>query len=97
MKKTMVFLAFSLIAACAARQTPIPDPGSGAAKLFAEKCGVCHSLPHPKRHTATQWEHMMSVMDTHREHRNREPLSAGERATILGYLKKHSRLTRSEP
>ncbi len=91
MKKTIVFLAFSFIAACAARQTPIPDPGSGAAKLFADKCGVCHSLPHPKRHTANQWEHMVTVMDKERDHRGVKPLSDDERVMILEYLKKHSR------
>lgn len=92
MMKPFMFLLIALFCfACAGKPTPIPDIDSAEAKLFAKKCGECHSVPHPMRHTASQWEHMISVMEKQMEHEKMHPLTKDEKETILGYLKKHSR------
>ena len=33
----------------------LPDPNSTGAQLVAKHCSVCHSLPHPAMHSATDW------------------------------------------
>lgn len=91
MKKIIIFVLFTAIAACAARQTPIPEPQSSEALIFLENCGACHSIPHPKRHTYAQWEHMISVMERQIKHEKMAPITDRERNAILGYLKRHSR------
>ncbi len=91
MKKTVILLLLIASAGCAGRPTPIPEPTSPEAQLFAGKCGICHSVPHPKRYTYAQWEHMIKVMEKQMEHKKMVPLTEEEKNTILGYLRKHSR------
>lgn len=90
MKKYFIFLLFGLGVSCAAAPTPIPDPLSSGAMLFSEKCGVCHSVPHPKRHTYKQWERLVPVMDMRMREKMNEPLLAKEKTMILEYLKRNS-------
>lgn len=91
MKKAFVLFMLAVVFGCAGRPTPIPDAESQDAKLYAAKCAPCHSLPHPKRHTYEQWEHMMGVMEKQMEHRKMPPLTTEEKAAVLRYLKGHSR------
>ncbi|MFQ5464447.1 MAG: c-type cytochrome [Thermodesulfobacteriota bacterium] len=89
MKKTVILvilMVLALTAGCAARQTPIPDPGSADAMLYRAKCGACHVVAHPKRHTYAQWVHLVGRME-----KKMPPMNAGERDAILDYLKRHSR------
>jgi len=90
-KALMILFAFAASSACASAPTPLPEPGSAGAGVYASRCGVCHSVPHPKRHTYEQWKHMVRVMDKAREHKDMDPLTDEERGSILEYLKKHSR------
>ena len=91
MKSFITFLLLLLFFACAGKPTPIPNIDSAQAKLYAGKCGTCHSLPHPKRHTASQWELSLAIMDIQMEHEKMTPLTEDERNTILGYLTKNAR------
>lgn len=88
---TVTLLATFILYGCAALPTPLPEGKSTQAKLFAKKCGACHSVPHPKRHTYEQWERMVSIMDMHSEKNEMELLSDKEKEEIMNYLKKHSR------
>jgi len=92
MKKLLLMLSVLMVAsACAGKPTPIPEPESAGGILFAEKCGTCHSVPHPKRNTFEQWQSLMALMQEQRLHRKMEPLTDGERGTIMRYLKKNAR------
>ncbi len=92
MKKHFTILGLIVLSAgCAARPTPIPDGSSPDASLYAARCGACHSVPHPGRHTAEQWEHMVDVMEKEMKHRNMTPLTPEEKETILGYLTRNAR------
>jgi len=71
--------------------TPIPDMGSKGAKLYSDKCSPCHSLPHPKRHTLKQWEHILMSMEKEIKRKEIKPLTVGERKDILNYIKEHAR------
>ena len=76
---------------CAAKPTPIPEQQSSAAKLYRDKCGICHAVPHPKRHTYEQWQHMMAVMERHAKNAGTVLLTEEQKRVLLDYLKRHSR------
>ncbi|HHL40686.1 MAG TPA: cytochrome C [Deltaproteobacteria bacterium] len=91
-KKTLFTIAAAAaLAGCVARPTPLPEPSSSDAALYRSKCGSCHAIAHPKRHTAAQWEHMLEVMERQMKHRRMEPLTEEERSAILEYLKRNSK------
>ena len=92
MKKWLLFTAVLLfIAGCAGAPTPIPDAQSSAAQLYAAKCGSCHSVPHPKRHTTEQWQHVLTLMNQRIQENNKPGLTADEKLTIQTYLGDHAR------
>jgi hypothetical protein len=91
MKKSLLIASILLIAGCAVgRPTPIPDASSQAAGLYIEKCGPCHSVPHPKRHTFAEWEQIIVVMKKRMESKGMS-FTPEERKIVLDYLKEHSR------
>jgi hypothetical protein len=91
MNKAFILFILAVVTGCAGRPTPIPEPDSPDAKLYVARCAPCHSVPHPKRHTYEQWEHIIWVMEKEIVHKRMAPLSMDEKAAILGYLKSHSR------
>ncbi len=91
MKRLLILAIILLFYGCTMRPTPIPDAQSSAAKLYREKCGMCHAVPHPKRHTFEQWQHMLTVMEKHAEKGSMVLLTDEEKKVLLEYLKKHSR------
>jgi hypothetical protein len=91
MKKSLFILSMILLVGCAAgKLTPIPDTGSPAARLYVEKCGPCHSVPHPRRHTFAEWEHIIIVMKERMASKGIS-FTPEEKKIVLSYLKKHSR------
>jgi len=92
MKKLLLILSVLLVApACAGKPTPIPESESAGGKLFAAKCGICHSVPHPKRNTFEQWQSIMALMREQMDHRKMAPLTDDERKVIMRYLKRNAR------
>lgn len=91
MKKSLLILSMIFIAGCiSARPTPIPAEGSPAARLYVEKCGPCHSVPHPKRHTFEEWQHILVVMKKRMKSEGMT-LTPEENKVIVSYLRKNSR------
>jgi len=91
-KQSLASLIILLTASgCAGLTTPIPDPQSTGAQLFSEKCGVCHALPHPQRHTGAQWQHIVVLMERRIDERGLTALTTAEREAILKYLQQHGR------
>jgi len=79
---------FLMTSACAGPQ--IPEAGSPAAEVFMANCTVCHSWPHPKRHSAREWDHYLGLMDKNMKERGME-LSEEDRRVIREYLHRNSR------
>jgi hypothetical protein len=91
MKKLLVIMGVMLMAGCVAgRPTPIPDTGSPDARLYVEKCSPCHSVPHPKRHTFAEWEHIIPLMKDRMDKKGMT-FTPEERKVVMSYLRKHSR------
>ncbi len=68
----------------------LPDADSEGARLFAARCGVCHTLPHPKRLDWQHWRHMLRVMKQRMAERE-IVLPDAEWRKIADYLHRHAR------
>ncbi|RMD78020.1 MAG: cytochrome C [Gammaproteobacteria bacterium] len=82
--------AAALLAACATA-TPLPEAGSPAARLYAQRCGACHAVPHPKRLDFARWQATLKLMEERMAQRGLPPLSPEERRTLLAYLRRNAR------
>ncbi|MCF7822041.1 MAG: diheme cytochrome c [Mariprofundaceae bacterium] len=91
MRKFYLMLTICMLAAPAHATTPIPDADSPQAKVYAEKCSICHVLPHPKRLSFNGWKHMLTLMDQRIQERGLSPLEPEERKAIAAYLERHAR------
>lgn len=79
-----------LMSAAPVWATDIPDADSPSAQLFAERCSVCHSLPHPKRLDWEHWRSMLHVMKQHMHERGMQ-MPDEEWRQIAAYLQAHAR------
>ena len=94
MRILSLFLFISLViginsCATGSHQT-MPEENSPELKLLKQKCTICHGLPHPKRHTSKQWEHLLVFMKeimTERE----VSYSEKELRQIQSYLQRNAR------
>jgi hypothetical protein len=93
MKKFLLAFLFlgPVLNGCAGGPTPVPDPDSAAARLYVDKCGACHAVPHPKRNTAEDWHHLLPLMEQRMAERGKEPLTDEEREILSKYLDAHAR------
>jgi cytochrome c5 len=90
MKRTSLLLAVVLTGACTTQQA-MPPTDAQTLTLYEARCSACHSLPHPGRHTAQQWRHVVTLMERRMQERGHAPLGADERQRILDYLTRHAR------
>jgi cytochrome c5 len=88
---TAAALGLALSAACAGAPTPLPEAASDDAGLYRTRCGACHSVPHPGRHTPAEWGRMLKLMEVRMADAGMAPLEGPERARILDYLTRHAR------
>ncbi|MGD8312343.1 MAG: hypothetical protein PVJ66_07075 [Gammaproteobacteria bacterium] len=94
--RRVTLLTVALLAGCAGQGltrdgTALPDAGSPAAQLYVERCGGCHAVPHPGRHSYAGWLHLVPLMEQRMAERGMRPLTDRERDDLLGYLRLHSR------
>lgn len=91
MNRSLLLYILVLAMGCAVAPTPLPEPQSEQARLYSSRCGACHSVPHPKRHSYAQWEHMLTLMESEMRHKGMAPLNKDVSDTILDYLRRNSR------
>lgn len=68
----------------------LPEEGSADVALFRNKCTVCHSWPHPKRHNVREWDHYLKIMEGHMKNRGLS-IEPGDMETIRAYLHRNAR------
>ncbi len=87
------FIVLALVSggmlACASAPR-VPEPESAEAKMFINKCTVCHSWPHPSRHSAAEWDHYLNIMAGHMKNSGIS-FSQQERQMIQSYLHRNAR------
>lgn len=77
------------LAACAGAPTPLPEEQDTS--LYRSRCGGCHAVPHPARHSKKQWPGMVALMERRMTEAGMPALAEGERTRILDYLERHGR------
>lgn len=77
-----------LVAAACSR--PLPDPSSPEAKVYAERCGVCHRPHAPGLLALPAWLAILPRMERRIREARLPPLTPEERAAILEYLRRHA-------
>lgn len=68
----------------------MPEEGSAELELVKQKCTPCHGLPHPKRHTVSEWNHLLVLM-TERMKERQIPYTFDEMQQIKLYLHRNAR------
>jgi len=68
----------------------MPEEGSAELELVKKKCTLCHGLPHPKRHTADEWDYLLVLM-TERMKERKISYTFDEIVRIKSYLHRNAR------
>ena len=81
-----------LVLACAGgcAPKPLPELGSPAEQLYANRCGGCHRPYRPSSMTAAMWDEQIVAMRTKIAQAGQPPMSNFEERQILDYLKRNA-------
>ena len=85
----LILILTGWLVGCSGTQN-IPEAQTADGQLFLAKCTQCHSWPHPSRHTASEWDHYLGVMEAHMKNKGL-PYSENEKKTIRDYLHRNAR------
>ena len=91
----MVGLAIAAALAIAAglagcRTASLPEHGSAAERLYAQRCGSCHKPYSPSSMTVAMWATQVDAMEPKIAQAGLPPLSEDERRAILNYLERNA-------
>jgi Dihaem cytochrome c len=87
----ILMLAAALAAgapACGPR--PLPEQGTYAERIYANRCGGCHKPFQPGALTPAMWQLQVRLMQDRIAQAGLPPLTAHQRETILNYLTRHA-------
>jgi len=90
MRPLVLLLASVALAALIGGCRALPEQGSAAEQLYAQRCGQCHSPYYPRSLTAAMWQIQVEVMQSKMEQAGIAPLTPDEEKAILNYLSRHS-------
>jgi mono/diheme cytochrome c family protein len=76
--------------AAAGCHRPLPEQNTAAARLYARRCGQCHTAYAPGSLTAAMWQVQIDVMETKMRQYSVAPLTGQERDAILSYLTRNA-------
>jgi len=91
MNRRLILIITMILGGCASSPTPLPDAQSEAAQLYSEKCGACHSVPHPGRNNMDQWRHLLGIMKLRMQEKGMQTLGANDEQMILDFLERYAR------
>ncbi len=72
------------------RTAPLPEQGSAAEHLYAQRCGSCHKPYAPSSMTAAMWATQVDAMQPRIAQAGLPPLSVGESRAITDYLERNA-------
>ncbi len=80
----------SILALCTGCTSPLPEPESAGARLYAEHCNGCHRVFAPSSLTSAMWKVQVERMQGEMARRGVPPLTREEMDVVLAYLYRHS-------
>ena len=83
-------LILGLLSCVSVAEQSMPEEGSSELELVKQKCTICHGLPHPKRHTASEWDYLLTLM-TERMKEKKIPFTIDEIHQIKSYFHRNAR------
>ena len=83
-------LIFGITSCASVSDQNMPEEDSAELVLVKKKCTICHGLPHPKRHTASQWDPLLVWMTEIMTER-KITYTADEINQIKSYLQRNAR------
>jgi hypothetical protein len=81
---------FDQLSCASTSHQSMPEEGSSQLQLVKQKCTPCHGLPHPKRHTANEWDYLLVLMMERMKERQ-IPYTSEEMKQIKSYLHRNAR------
>jgi mono/diheme cytochrome c family protein len=92
-------LALMWVVGCSGVFTGIPDLETTDGRVFAQRCGGCHStsyggghaVPDPRFRTMAEWQEILPRMEHLIRERGLPPLTEPEREAIIRYLIHHAK------
>jgi hypothetical protein len=88
LSRLLLPVAALLAAHGCARQ--LPEVGSPAEQLYAQRCGGCHQPYEPRSLTIAMWQLQLLAMHPKIAEAGQPPLTPQEERTILDYLRRNA-------
>ena len=85
-----VGLIFEIFSCAHIPEQIMPEEGSVGLVLMKKKCKLCHGLPHPKRHSVTEWDQLLVLMTKQMKER-KISYTFDEIVRIKSYLHRNAR------
>jgi hypothetical protein len=93
--KSLIIIICLLLSACNSKKLEqydyLPDASSVTAKIFIQRCSLCHMPPHPQRHVKADWPKIVKLMEQRMVEYNYPGLELESKKDILHYLIKYAR------
>lgn len=87
---TVVLAATVAIGASGCARKPLPEQGTYAEQIYANRCGQCHRAFQPHSFTSAMWQLQVKMMQGRMEQAGMQPLTPEQRDAILSYLQRHA-------
>ncbi|HTT74530.1 MAG TPA: hypothetical protein VMF50_00945 [Candidatus Binataceae bacterium] len=81
-------VAFLILAGCARK--PLPEAGTAAEQLYAQRCGACHRAYQPSTLTPAMWQIQVDAMELKISGAGQPPLTPAGKQAILAYLERNA-------
>ena len=85
-----IVLAVLVLAVAGCKPKPLPELGSPAEVLYANRCGGCHRVYAPSTMTAAMWSEQIVAMRQKIAEAGQPPMSTFDEHQILSYLQRHA-------
>jgi len=96
MKEGVLFIVLSIVlGGCNLKKSGdvkyLPEHELKTTQSYIAICGQCHAIPHPSRHTISEWKNILLSMDKRMLERNYPIPGQKQRDEIEVYLEKYAR------
>lgn len=88
--RVIALVALASAAAALSACRPLPQQGTVAEKLYANRCSTCHRPYNPHSMTAAMWAYQFPAMEARMQKAGLPPLTNNQRAMILSYLTRNA-------